>query len=136
MRIENHRPRRLDDVVQRPGIPPIEKVRAQLDGIKSRAHITNHPENQPKRCPRLANHHRHVLACQAQRNHADEIDHPVHGKRAVAKGVSPVEGDVVRLRRVVEGDLEGKRDEAVGEGHEEVRHDCRDPAPENQLPEV
>ena len=136
MRIENHRPRRLDDIMQRPRIPPVEKMRTQLKRIETRAHIRYHPKDQPERRPRLPHHHRHVLTRQPQRNHAHEVDHPVDRKRAASKGVRAVEDDVVRLRRVVERDLEGEGDEGVGERHEEVRGDGADPAPEDQLPLV
>ena len=120
MRIEDNRPRRLDDIMQRPRIPPIKKPWTQFNRIKTRAHIRDHPKNQPKRRPRLPDHHRHVLARQPQRNHADEVDHPVHRERPPPKSIRAIENDVVRLRGIVEGDLERQTDHAVREGHEEV----------------
>jgi hypothetical protein len=34
--------------------------------------------------PRLTNNHSHIFASQTKRNHAEEIQHPIHGKRAMS----------------------------------------------------
>ena len=78
-------PTRIHDLIQRPRIFSLEEARRQRDGIEARAGVRDGPEYQPKRCPRLPDHHGDVLKCEAQRYHADEGQHPVYREGAVAE---------------------------------------------------
>ena len=127
--------------MQRPSIPPPIKPRCNLNIIKTRAHIRDYPENQEQPHPRHAHNHRHILTRQPQRNHAAEIQHPVHNKRtsAIRHGIPfhhignlGFAGDGVRVREV---DLESHADKGVGEREEEVGGDSSTPAPEDELGE-
>lgn len=103
--------------MQRPRIPPVVKLRRQVQRIKARRHITDNPEDQPHCRPRLPDNHRHVLARQAQRDHPDPVNHPVHDEGSSAVRVGVVRHLVAGRGRVIEGDLEGEGDEGVEEGH-------------------
>lgn len=67
-------------LVQRPRIPPVVELRRQVQRIEARRHITDNPEDQPHRRPRLTDNHRHIFARQAQRYHSDPVDHPINNK--------------------------------------------------------
>ena len=123
-------------IMQRPRIPPIIKLRRNIQRIKARANITNDPKNQPHRRPRLADDHRHVLARHPQRAHPEEVDHPVHHERRLPVRVRIMHGQIAGCGLIAEGDAEGERDEAVGERHEEVGAHGGDPAVEDELVEA
>ena len=123
-------------VMQRPRIPPIIKFRRDIQRIEGRTDVTYHPKDQPHRRPRLTNDHRHVLTCQAERPHAEEVDHPVHYERRLPVRVRIVRHLCGRRGLLVEGDLEGERDHAVCERHGEVGAHGREPAVEDELVEV
>lgn len=122
--------------MQWPRIPPIIKLGRNIQRIKRRTDITNHPKDQPHRRPRLADDHRHVLARQAERPHAEEVDHPVHHERRLPVRIRIVRHLCFRRGLLVEGDLEGERDHAVCERHGEVGAHGGDPAVEDELVEV
>ena len=69
MGVKDNGPRRFDDLVERPRVTPVEKMRAQFDGVETRAYVGNHPEDEPHRCPRLTDDHGYVLARQAKSDH-------------------------------------------------------------------
>lgn len=120
MQIEQGAPGRFDDVVQGPGVAPVVPLGREVEGVEGGGDVGDDPEDEPHGGPRLADGHGDVLAREAEGDHADEVDHPVHDERALAVGVR-VGGDRgARGGGVGEGDLEGEGDEGVGEGHEEV----------------
>ncbi len=122
--------------MQRPSIPPSIKPRRQFNSVEASRDVTDDPEDQPQRRPRLPDRHRDVLARQPERDHADEVDHPVDGEGAAAVGVRVLSDFGVRSGGVVEGDLEGQRYHRVGERQEEVDRDGGHPAPDDGLPEA
>ena len=123
-------------VMQRPGVPPVIEFRRDIQGIETGADVANHPEDQPHGRPRLADDHRHVLASQSQRAHAEEIDHPIHQKCGMSVCVSIMCWYISRRWLAIEWDLKGEGDEAVGERHGEVGGHGGDPAVEDELVEV
>ena len=135
MQVEEGAPGGLDDVVQRPGVAPVVPFGREVEAVKRRRDVGDDPEDEPHGRPGLADGHGDVLARQAEGDHADEVDHPVHDKGALAVGVRVVGHGRVRGRAVGKGDLEGERDEGVGERHEEVGEHGADPAHDDELPE-
>ncbi len=123
-------------LMQRPRIPPVVELRRQVQRIKARRHITDNPEDQPHRSPRLPNDHRHVLARQAQRYHPYPVDHPIHNESRCAVCVGIVCHLVPWRGWVVEGDLEGEGDEGIEKGHGQVGSHCGEPAVDDELVEV
>ena len=111
------------------------KPRRQLNIIEPRSHIRNDPKDEPHAHPRRADNHGHVLAGEAERAHAQEIEHPVHGEGAVAISYRVEEGSVGGVGLggygvgVGEVYLEGEADEGVGEGEEYVGCYGGEPAP-------
>jgi glutaredoxin len=112
--------------------------------------------------PRLTNNHGHIFASQTKRNHAEEIQHPIHGKRAMSirhwisynhtscqHSHSHLRNELsrrteflnssLRLTRhgivVEEIDLERHAHETVREREEQVGSYSRSPAPGNELGE-
>ena len=136
MQIKQHPPRRFHDIMQRPRIPPIIPLRAQVQRVERGRDISDDPENQPHGRPRLSNDHGDVFARDSQSHHAHEVDHPIHHKRTFAVRVW-VRGNG-RVRGVVIGkrDLKSEGDQAVGEGHEEVGEHGADPADDDEFPEL
>lgn len=114
--------RKLLTRMQWPCISPIVKVRLNINVVKSRRHIRYDPEDEPKCSPGLSHNHRDVFACQSQRNHAPEVEHPIYNKCAVpicdwiaicnVRDLC-VTRDWVRVGKV---DLEGHGNEGVCEG--------------------
>ena len=135
MQVEEGAPGGLDDVVQRPGVAPVVPFGREVEAVKRRGDVCDDPEDEPHGRPGLADGHGDVLARQAEGDHADEVDHPVHDKGALAVGVRVVGHGRVWGRAVGKGDLEGERDEGVGERHEEVGEHGADPAHDDELPE-
>ena len=135
MQVEQGAPGRLDDVVQRPRVAPVVPLGRQVEGVEGRRHVGDDPEDEPHGRPRLPDDHGHVLAREAEGDHADEVDHPVDDEGALAVGVRVVGDRGGRSGGVGEGDLEGEGDERVSQGHEEVRQHGADPADEDKFPE-
>ena len=135
MQVEEGAPGGLDDVVQRPGVAPVVPAGREVEGVKGRGDVGDDPEDEPHGRPGLADGHGDVFAREPQRDHADEVDHPVDRKGAVAVGVRVVGHGDVGGGGVGEGDLEGEGDEGVGEGHEKVGEHGADPAHEDEFPE-
>lgn len=135
MQIKKGAPRSFDDVMQRPRIAPIVPLGRQVQGVEGSRHVCDDPEDEPHGTPRLADDHCHVLACETEGDHADEVDHPVDDKGAFAVSVGVLGDHCFRSGGVVEGDLEGEGDEGVCEGHEQVGEDCAHPADEDEFPE-
>lgn len=106
--------------MQRPRVTPVIPLRRQVEGVKGRGDVADDPEDEPHGGPGRPDGHCDVFAREAEGDHADEVDHPVddEGAFGVRGGVVGDEG--VRSGGVGKGDLEGERDEGVGEGHEEV----------------
>ena len=126
----------LDDVVERPGVAPVVPLGGEVEGVEGGGDVGDDPEDEPHGRPGLADGHGDVFAREAQRDHADEVDHPVHGEGALAVGGGVV-GDFGGGRgRVGKRDLEGERDEGVGERHEEVGAHGPAPADHDELPEL
>ena len=136
MEVEERAPGRLDNVVQGPGVAPVVEPGRQVEAVKGRGDVGDDPEDEPHGRPGLADGHGHVLARQAQGDHADEVDHPVDDKGALAVGDRVVGHGGVGRGAVGKGDLEGERDEGVGERHEEVGRHGAGPAHEDELPEL
>lgn len=136
MQVEEGAPGRFDDVVQRPGVAPVVPLGRQVEGVEGGRDVGDDPEDEPHGRPRLPDRHGDVLARETQGDHADEVDHPVDGKGALAVRVRVVGDRGVRGGGVGEGDLEGEGDERVGEGHEEVGRHGADPAHDDELPEL
>lgn len=122
--------------MQRPRIPPVIEFRRDIQRIKTRADVANHPKDQPHRRPRLADDHRHILARKTQRAHAEEVDHPVHQKRGMPVRICVMCWYISWHRLVIKRYLEGERDEAVGKRHGEVGAHGGDPAVKDELVEV
>lgn len=136
LEVEQDMPAGLDDLMQRPSIAERVERRDDLEGVKRGSDIGNDPEDEPQRRPRLANDHGHVLAGEAQGDHAEEVDHPPDWERSEAVR-GRIEGDLdARRGRLPERDLHREGDERVAQGHEEVRYQCRYPPPDDKLPEV
>ena len=70
--------------MQRPSIPPPVETRRDLDVVERCRDVGDDPEDQEQAHPGLPNDHGHVFACEAESDHADEVEHPVHGECAVA----------------------------------------------------
>lgn len=122
-------------IMQGPGIAPIVELGRQLDRVEARRYIRNDPEDQPHGRPRLPDQHCHILAREAQRNHAHEINHPVYHKCAFAERVG-VFGNLGRCSgRIRERNLESKRNQRIGKRHETVGNNGGRPAPYDELPE-
>lgn len=127
--------------MKRPCIPPAVKRRRNFYIIERRRHIRNNPKDEEQPHPRHPHDHSHVLARQSQRDHAEEVQHPVYQKRAVAiRDRVPVRNvRDLRLGRngicVRKINLECHGDKRVGEREHEVGTECGEPAPENELPE-
>ena len=136
MQIEQGAPGRLDDVVQRPGVAPVVPLGRQVEAVKRRGDVGDDPEDEPEGGPGLADGHGDVLARHPQGDHADEVDHPVHDEGALAVGVRVGGRGRGRARGVGKRDLEGERDEGVGERHEEVGEHGSRPAHDDELPEL
>ncbi len=77
----------FDDVVERPRIAPTIKARRKVNIVESRGYIHDYPEDEPEAGPRLADDHGDVLAGEAERYHAPEIDHPVYDESCASVGV-------------------------------------------------
>ncbi len=77
----------FDDVVEWPRVAPTIKTRRKIDVVESRGYIHDDPENEPEAGPRLADDHGDVLAREAERHHAPEIDHPVYDERRAPVGI-------------------------------------------------
>lgn len=128
--------------MQRPRVAPSVKDRCNLNVIERRRNVRNDPENQPKSHPRRTNHHSHILTRKTQRDHAEEVQHPVHQERSVAirHRVSVCNVSDLRLTRnrvcVCEVDLKGHRDEGIGEREHKVGTHCGEPAPDDHLVEL
>lgn len=143
MQIEQDLPTPFHNVMQRPDISPSVKPRLDIQVVESGRDVGDDPEDEPQSRPRLSDEHCRVFAGQAERDHAEEVEHPVDGKSAVAVCVGVVVavdrpcGDGVRADGIAAGevDLEGQADERVGQGEEEVRRNSRAPAPEDQMGE-
>lgn len=135
VQIEERAPGRLDNVVQGPGVAPVVPLGREVEGVEGGGDVGDDPEDEPHGRPGLADGHGHVLAREAEGDHADEVDHPVDDEGALAAGVGVVGDRCARGGRVAEGDLEGEGDEGVGEGHEEVGQYGADPADEDEFPE-
>jgi hypothetical protein len=104
MQPKQYLPTPLHNRMQRPRVSPAVETGRDLDVVEGRGHVGYDPEDKEEthpawfvryvgkrgrgeEClPRLTNNHSHVFACQTQRNHAEEIQHPIHGERAVAVG--------------------------------------------------
>ena len=115
MRAEQDGATALDDIVQGPGVAPVEEAGAELDLVEAGADVCDDPEDEPEAGPGLADEHGDVFGGEAEGDHAEEVEHPVDGEGAevVEVGVGGDEG--VGGGRVREGDLESQRDEGVGE---------------------
>ncbi len=136
MQVEQRAPGRLDDVMQRPRVAPIVPLGRQVERVKGRRDVCDDPEDEPHGRPGLADGHGDVFAREAEGDHADEVDHPVDDKGALAVG-DGVGGDGgARGGGVVKGDLEGEGDERVGERHEEVGEDGAEPADDDEFPKL
>lgn len=108
--------------MQRPSVAPTVKRRRDLNVIEGRRHIRNNPEDQEQPHPRHTHNHCCVLTGQAQRDHAEEIQHPVYQEcamticdRVSVRNVCDLglASDRVVVREI---DLEGHGDERVGKG--------------------
>ena len=62
MEIKQRRAGCFHNIMQRPRVAPIIPLRAQVQRVKGRRHISNDPEDQPHRRPRLSDDHRYILA--------------------------------------------------------------------------
>jgi hypothetical protein len=83
---EQNLPAPLHNRMQRPRIPPAIEGRCDFDVVEGRGHVGDDPEDEEETHPWHADHHGHVFAGQAERDHAEEIEHPVDGEGAVAVG--------------------------------------------------
>lgn len=106
--------------MQRPGIAPIIPLRRQVQGVEGSRHVGDDPEDKPHSGPRLPDYHCYVLASETEGDHADEVDHPVDDERALTVRIGVIGYHCFRSSGVIEGILEGERDEGVSEGREEV----------------
>ena len=136
VQIEQRAPRRFDDVMQRPRVAPVVPFGRQVQGVEGSRHVGDDPEDQPHGRPRLPDGHGDVLASETEGDHADEVDHPVDDECAFAVRIGVVGDRCARSSGAVEGDLEGKRDERVGQGHEEVSEHRAHPADDDEFPEL
>ena len=135
MQIKQRAPGRFDNIVQRPRVTPIVPLRCQVEGVKGRGDVGDDPEDEPHGRPRLPDGHGDVLAREAEGDHADEVDHPVDDKGALAVSLGAVGANGPRGGGVAKGDLVGEGDEGVGEGHEEVGQYGAHPANDDEFPE-
>ena len=126
----------LDDVVQRPSVAPVVPAGREVEGVEGGRDVGDDPEDEPHGRPGLADDHGDILAREPERDHADEVDHPVDGEGAAAVGIGVGGDGRLRGRGVREGNLEGERDEGVGERHAEVGRHGAEPADEDELPEL
>lgn len=62
VQVKQDTPARLDDIVQRPRVPPVVETRLDVNIVKRRRHICNHPEDEPQPRPRLSHYHGDVFA--------------------------------------------------------------------------
>lgn len=100
--------------MQRPGVAPVIPLRRQVQRVEGGRHVANDPEDEPHGGPRLPDCHCYVLASETEGDHADKVDHPVDDERALTVRVGVIGDHSARSSGVIEGDLEGERDEGVG----------------------
>ena len=128
--------------MQRPSVAPAIEGRRNLNIVERRRHVRDDPENQEQAHPWHTHNHGHVLTRQAERNHAEEVEHPVHQECCMAIGNRIAVRNVRDLGLRCDGigvsevDLESHGDEGVGQREHEVCAQCCEPAPKDQLPEL
>jgi len=125
--------------MKRPSVSPPVEPRRDLDIIKRSGNVANDPEDQEQSHPRHAYYHGHVLTGQSQRDHATEIQHPIHDERATSICHRIAFHHIRDLRFTGDGvgmpevDLESHGHEGVGEGEHEVGAYRSTPSPDNEL---
>ena len=84
---KDYRPRTGHDLLQRPRPAPVKEARRQFDCVEGGADVCDYPEDKPQSCPGLTDDHSDILAGETEGAHADEIEHPVDRKGALAEAV-------------------------------------------------